>query len=124
MWCLLLLLLLLLSATHVHQAPLPPPPPLLLLTCSWWAVEQHAAWWVNAQLPVQVTLCEWQLNSLTDLLLLDVIATNVLWVFDLEGGQNTSGQGTLIRSAIQTHPKQSKDLARQHTLLHRPWMCV
>lgn len=50
------------------------PPP----TCAWWSVQQHTAGWVNAQLPVQVTLCEGQLNRLADLLLLDVIATNVL----------------------------------------------
>lgn len=42
------------------------------------SIQQYTTWRVNTQLPVQVALCERKLNSLTNLLLLNVIAANIL----------------------------------------------
>ena len=47
-------------------------------TCAWRTPQEHASWGVNADLLVQLVLREGELHGLADLLLLDVIASNVL----------------------------------------------
>ena len=47
-------------------------------TCAWGPPQEHASWGINADLLVQLVLREGELHSLADLLLLNVIASNVL----------------------------------------------
>ena len=44
---------------------------------AWRAVHEHTAGWVDADLLVQIEMREWQLDSLSYLLLLDVVASDV-----------------------------------------------
>jgi hypothetical protein len=50
------------------------------------AVQQHAARRVDANLPVQLVVRQRQLDGLTDLLLLDVGAADVLWRWGKQTG--------------------------------------
>ena len=60
-------------------------------TCAWGPPQEHASWGINADLLVQLVLREGELHSLADLLLLDVIASNVLHM--AHGSEHGSDSG-------------------------------
>ena len=49
-------------------------------TCAWGTPQENPSWGVNADLLVQLVLREGELHSLANLLLLNVVASNVLHV--------------------------------------------
>ena len=49
------------------------------LSGSRWTIQQHSPGRVNTNLSIKLMMCQWKLYSLFDFLLLDVIATNVLY---------------------------------------------
>lgn len=46
--------------------------------CSWRAPQENSPWRVDSNLPVQLVMCERQLHSLFDFLLLNIVASNIL----------------------------------------------